>query len=106
MITPLINTQDTKEHLAKSIVERIPEHTWSDVKSSLITRIVDQMPSQVLERLTGEPDNFDRADEILDSFYQLPDKAVELMVDAITIIGDEELLFFLDSMQLDKIQPS
>ena len=62
------------------------------------------MPSTVLLQLTDSEDDFDRAEQILFDYYELPERKLDLIVDAFKIIGEENTLYLLDSMQLDKIQ--
>lgn len=102
MITPSSTPIDL--NLVEQVIERIPEWTWQSVKDAIVTNIVDEMPSAVLEQLTGSPDDFDKAEEILNDYYAIPDLKKELIVDAFKIIGDENTLYLLDSLQLDKIQ--
>ncbi len=89
--------------LIDEVVDRIPEWTWSVVKDRLVTDLVDSMPTTVLERLTGNPGGDDRAQEILDDYYAPPDRNKDLIVDSFKIIGEEQTLYSLDSLQLDKI---
>ena len=89
--------------LIDDVVNRIPEWTWSVVKDRLVTDLVDSMPTTVLERLTGNPTGDDRAQEILDDYYALPDRNKDLIVDSFNILGEEQTLYSLDSLQLDKI---
>ena len=51
--------------LIDQIVDHIPDWAWGPVCETLVPAIVDCMTSDVLERLTGQYDNFDRAEEIL-----------------------------------------
>ena len=90
--------------LAEEVVTRIPEDSWEDVRTSIVTYIVDLMPSTVLLQLTDSEDDFDRAEQILFDYYELPERKLDLIVDAFKIIGEENTLYLLDSMQLDKIQ--
>ena len=93
--------------LIDQVVERIPAWTWDAVKQHLVTAIVDNMPTAVIERLTGNKANDYRAQEILDDFYAQPGKNNDLIVDAFKILGEEQTLHALDSLQLDKItQPT
>jgi hypothetical protein len=93
--------------LIDQVIDRIPEWTWSVVKDRLVTDLVDSMPTTVLERLTGDPGGDDRAQEILDDYYASSDKNKDLIVDSFKIIGEEQTLYSLDSLQLDKIiQPN
>jgi hypothetical protein len=89
--------------LINQIIDRIPEWTWSVVKDRLVTDLVDSMPTTVLERLTGDPGGDDRAQEILDDYYASSDRNKDLIVDSFRIIGEEQTLYSLDSLQLDKI---
>ena len=89
--------------LIDDVVNRIPEWTWSVVKDRLVTDLVDSMPTTVLERLTGDPGGDDRAQEILDDYYASSNRNKDLIVDSFRIIGEEQTLYSLDSLQLDKI---
>ena len=89
--------------LIDQVVDRIPEWTWPVVKDRLVTDLVDAMTTKVLERLTGDPGGDDRAQEILDDYYASSDRNKDLIVDSFRIIGKEQTLYSLDSLQLDKI---
>jgi hypothetical protein len=89
--------------LIDQVVERIPEWTWHAVKQHLVTAIVDAMPTTVIERLTGDKTNDDRAQEILDDYYAPPERNNDLIVDAFRIFGEEQTLYALDALQLNKI---
>ena len=89
--------------LIDQVIDRIPEWTWSVVKNRLVTDLVDSMPTTVLERLTGDPGGDDRAQEILDDYYASSDRNKDLIVDSFRIIGEEQTLYSLDSLQLNKI---
>lgn len=93
--------------LIDQVVERIPAWTWDAVKQHLVTAIVDAMPTTVIERLTGNKANDYRAQEILDDFYTPTHRNYDLIVDSFKILGEEQTLHALDSLQLDKItQPA
>jgi hypothetical protein len=89
--------------LIDQVVDRIPEWTWTVVKNRLVTDLVDAMTTTILERLTGDLNGDDRAQEILDDYYASFDKNKDLIVDSFRIIGEEQTLYSLDSLQLDKI---
>lgn len=99
MITPPIYIS-----LVEQVVARIPEHTWEDVRTAIITNIVDAMPSDILMQLTDAPDDFDRAEEILYDYYELPERKEDLIIDAFKILGEDNTLYMLDALQLEKIQ--
>jgi len=89
--------------LVDDVVYRIPEWTWFVVKDRLVTDLVDAMTTTILERLTGDPVGDDRAQEILYDYYASSDRNKDLIVDSFKIIGEEQTLYSLDSLQLDKI---
>ena len=89
--------------LVDQVIDQIPEWTWTVVKDRLVTYLVDAMPTTILERLTGNPIGDDRAQKILDDYYAPPEMNQDLLVDSFKIIGEEQTLNLLDSLQLDKI---
>ena len=88
--------------LVDKVYGLIPEHTRQDVCDALITNMVDSMPSNVLGKLTGDPQGFDQAESILHAYYEETSDFKELLIDCFKIFGDENTLYLLDSMQLDK----
>ena len=89
--------------LIDQVVDRIPEWTWPLVKCHLVTYLVDEMTTTILERLTGDPGGDDRAQEILDDYYAASNMNKDLLVDLFKILGEERTLYLLDSLHLDKI---
>jgi len=80
----------------------IPANTWPVVTKGVVSYIVDNMPGTVLESLTGSYDGFEEAENILLSYYLGVDNK-ELLVDSFNILGAENVLYYLDSMQLNKL---
>lgn len=103
-MTDTDQTNQVDQAVVDEVVRRIPEHTWDDVKATLITHIVDSMPSEVMLRLTNDPEGFEEAENILYNYYEDPKRRWNLINDAFQLFGDEYVLVLLDSMQLDKIQ--
>ena len=89
--------------LVDEVVSRIPDWTWPVVRDTLVANLVDAMPGAVVEQLTGDYDNFDRAEEILLDYYNPTERNHDLIVDAFKILGDETTLYILDALQLDKV---
>ena len=89
--------------LVDEVVSRIPGWTWSIVRDSLVSNLVDAMPGAVVQNLTGDYNNFDRAEEILLDYYNSTERNHDLIVDAFKILGDETTLYILDALQLDKV---
>ena len=90
--------------LIDQVVDRIPSGTWPNVREAVIASLVDNMPSNVVERLTNDPTNFEKAEEILRSYYEEDERNKNLIQDAFQILGEETTLYLLDSLQLDKIK--
>jgi len=86
--------------LADQTIALIPEQAWTQVRQVIVTALVDNMPGFVVERLTGSYDNFDRAEEILYGYYQLPELQHELIVDAFKIMGAVNCIELLHSLNL------
>ena len=96
------NNEPIDLDLVDKVYALIPEHTRQDVCDALITNMVDNMSSDVLGKLTGDPQGFDQAESILYSYYEETSDFKELLIDSFKIFGDENTLYLLDSMQLDK----
>ena len=86
--------------LVDQTIALIPEHAWIQVRQAIVTALVDNMPGSVVERLTGTYDDFDRAEQILYDYYQLPEKCNDLIVDAFKIMGAVNCLELLNSLNL------
>jgi hypothetical protein len=99
--TPTVNFD-----LVDQVVEQIPDWAWDAVCQSVVPAIVDDMPSFVVERLTGKHDNFDRAEEILFDYYKSPEHKAKLIADAFSLIGTEVTINLLHALQLDKLNPN
>ena len=96
------HSQPIDLNLVEEVCNRIPDSTWTAVRDAIVGNIVDNMPSDVLLKLTGKPDDFDRAEEIVMDYYRIPDRQQELIIDSFKILGPENTLYLLDSLQLDK----
>ena len=57
-------TETEIKELIEQTVSLIPEHTWPVVADQLSARIVDTMPSEILEQLTGNPTGFEEAGKV------------------------------------------
>lgn len=88
--------------LIDKVLDMIPAETWHLVVPAVVGSLIDAMTSDVLESLTGSPTGFDRAEEILLSYYQGDSANHNLIQDAFKILGPENTLYLLDAMQLDK----
>jgi hypothetical protein len=91
-------------NLVNLICDNIPEWTWAIVKEQLIDAMVDVMPTQILEQLTGDPLGDERALEILDDYYKPNETNKDLIIDAFKILGEDQTTYLLDALQLEKIQ--
>jgi len=95
--------KDIKE-LIEETVSLIPEHTWPVVIDKLSARIVDAMPAEYLEKLTGDPIGFEKAENILLNFYlQSKEKREDIISDAFGFVGAESILYYLEGLNLEEI---
>ena len=92
--------------LVDQTIALIPEHSWTQVRQAIVTSLVDNMPGSVVEKLTGSYDDFDRAENILYAYYELPKCQQELIVDAFKIMGAVNCLELLGSLNFteDELQ--
>ena len=90
--------------LAGKVVELIPEDAWPKVTEMFIKAIVDEMSSGLIEKLTGAKLDFDGAEQVLREYYEDNPDRVQLIDDAIRIIGSGQTLYYLDLLALDKTQ--
>ena len=88
--------------LIDKVLAMIPPDATHLVVPALVGSLIDAMTSDVLESLTGDPLGFDRAEDILMSYYQGDDALYNLIQDSFKILGSENTLYLLDAMQLDK----
>ena len=87
--------------LVDKVIALIPDNTWDVVVSGLVDALIDAMPSDVLIQLTGDINGFDRAEEILMSYYNEPGQTQSIIADTFRILGDEATLYLLEAMHLD-----
>ena len=95
MISESLIVKDVTELIA----DYIPDEDWSRVCSLLVEKIVDNMPSDVMIKLTGQCDAFETAEELLNAFY-LDAPHDELIKDSFRLIGAEQTAYHLDSLNL------
>ena len=88
--------------LVDQTIALIPEDAWPQVKQSIITAFVDNMPGAVIQKLTGRYDDFDSAEKVLQSYCQLPESNDEIIVDGFKIMGAVNCLELLSALNLTK----
>ena len=95
MISKSIIYHDVTELIA----DCIPDEAWPAVRHEIIQQMLDNMPSDVMIKLTGKPDAFETAEQMLQQFYtQAPNN--KLIKDSFDLVGKEETAFILDSLKL------
>lgn len=81
------------------IADCIPDEAWPDVRYQVIQQMLDNMTSDVMIQLTGKPDAFETAEQLLQQFYtEAPGH--KLIKDSFDLVGKEETVFILDSLNL------
>ena len=97
----------TSEGLEEAIIQLIPDGAWDKVLEGLVELLVDYMPCNILDRLTGDPEGYEKASNMLLNYYsQSRDMHHELIHDCLLIIPDHVVLSTLDQLQLDGIHPA
>lgn len=96
MISESLVVKDVTELIA----DCIPDAEWERVCHHLVEKIVDNMPSDVMMKLTGKCDAFETAEQLLNAFY-LDAPHSELIKDSFRLIGAEQTAYHLDSLNLN-----
>lgn len=91
-------------NVVDQVIELIPQWTWSVVKQTLINQLVNSMPTDILEKLTGDPTGDDLAQEMLDDYYRPDELNKDLIVDSFRILGQEQTLCILEGLNLEQYQ--
>jgi len=99
MITPV--QSETVTDVTQLIADCIPDSEWDRVRNAIVERIVDNMPAEVLLKLTDSVDNFDLAELILNTHYKEAPN-IELIVDAFKLVGAEQTAYLLDSLNIQQ----
>lgn len=81
------------------IADCIPDEAWPSVRHEIIQQMLDNMPSDVMIQLTGRPDAFETAEQMLQQFY-VQEPGSKLIQDSFDLVGKEETAFILDSLNL------
>lgn len=95
MISKSIIYHDVTELIA----DCIPNEAWPLIRHEVIQQMLDNMPSDVMIQLTGEPDAFETAEQLLQKFYA-DAPGHKLIKDSFDLVGKEETVFILDSLNL------
>jgi len=96
----LTELEEENQRLASQIWNAIPDDCWDKVTERLCALIVEQMPSTVILKLTGELYDDEGAEKILLDFYtENPDK-MELVLDGLRILGPTLMCDQLDALEL------
>ena len=99
MITPLQSESVTD--ITELITDAIPDHEWDRVRQAIVERIVDEMPSDIMLKLTKSIDDFEYAELFLNTHYKEVSN-LQLIVDAFSLIGPEQTTDLLDSLDIQQ----
>jgi hypothetical protein len=99
MITPL--QSETTTDITQLIADVIPDEAWDKVRRAIVERIVDDMPSDIMLKLTNSVDDFDYAELFLNTHYKEVSN-LQLIVDAFSLIGPEQTTDLLDSLDIQE----
>lgn len=85
--------------LSKQIYDLIPKEQYEQVRNKLVPLFIDYAPTTFLEGLTGDPEGYSQAEEILNDWYEKQNFLV-LIEDGMRLLGKTELCYSLDSLNL------
>jgi len=92
---PKLNSVDID--LANQIVDVITiHHAWPAVREYLIEKIIDEMPADIMQKLTGTRDDYDQAEKFLTEYYDSTERHLTLILDAFQIFGTTQTCYYLD----------
>jgi hypothetical protein len=106
MTTPFDCIESVDLDLVNKTIDLIPEQDWFLVRQTIIEAFVDNMPGAIMQQLTGSHSDFDKAEQILYCYYELPSCQEELIIDAFKIMGAVNCLELLNSLDFtqDELQ--
>jgi len=82
--------------LANQVVAVIADEDWPKVREHLIDKILDEMPTAIMQRLTGTRDDYDQAEKFLLEYYEPTERNKTLILDAFQILGTTQTCYMLD----------
>jgi len=92
---PKLNSVDID--LANQIVDVITiHHAWPAVREYLIEKIIDEMPADIMQKLTGTRDDYDQAEKFLTEYYDSTERHLTLILDAFQILSTTQTCYYLD----------
>jgi hypothetical protein len=82
--------------LANQVVAVIADDDWPKVREHFIDKILDAMPTTIMQGLTGTRDDFDQAEKFLFEYYEPTERNKTLILDAFQILGTTQTCYMLD----------
>jgi hypothetical protein len=99
MITPL--QPEFVSDVTELIADSIPNDALDLVRKALVSRIVDEMPSDIMLKLTKSTDDFEFAELVLNAHYK-ERPMVDLIIDSFQLVGAEQTADLLDSLNIQQ----
>ena len=82
--------------LANQVVAVIADNDWPKVREYFIDKILDAMPTAIMQELTGTRDDYDQAEKFLLEYYEPIERNKTLILDAFQILGTTQTCYMLD----------
>ena len=82
--------------LANQVVAVIADDDWPKVREHFVDKILDEMPTAIMQRLTGTRDDYDQAEKFLLEYYEPTERNKTLILDAFQILGTTQTCYMLD----------
>ena len=85
--------------LVKKICDAIPDEKKEQIQTSIVKIFVDYMPAKIVQKLTGNAEGFDEAEQILLAFYT-EQPYEETITDGISLLGAATFCGELDNLHI------
>ena len=82
--------------LANQVVAVIADEDWPKVREHFVDKILDEMPTAIMQKLTGTRDDYDQAEKFLLEYYTPTERNKTLILDAFQILGTTQTCYMLD----------
>ena len=82
--------------LANQVVAVIANDDWPKVREYFIDKILDAMPTTIMQKLTGTRDDFDQVEKFLLEYYEPTERNKTLILDVFQILGTTQTCYMLD----------
>lgn len=92
------------KQFATQLLDVINQQEWDSIKPRLIEYIIDNMPSDIIEKITNDPADFQKAHHFLIDYYKPDNQNIRLLTDMFSIFGEKDIVLLIDGYLADFIE--